>query len=177
MNGDVATVNNDELSDIQYIKCTYYWIRSKRINVYGHACTWLRDRRITWDDTITLQHENTTTKPIITNIDISTVTQLSENVEIRVIMRTVIVQRALEALERYECSTWLRMEYIYLALPGVHASWIADWSAHWWYFSWLIFHWSFAFAELNVSRTGSLKWRKSSIRFVFVCSLERPSSD
>ena len=39
MNGDVATVNNDELSDIQYIKCTYYWIRSKRINVYGHACT------------------------------------------------------------------------------------------------------------------------------------------
>ena len=24
MNGDVATVNNDELSDIQYIKCTYY---------------------------------------------------------------------------------------------------------------------------------------------------------
>ena len=39
MNGDVATVNNDELSDIQYIKCNYYWIRSKRINVYGHACT------------------------------------------------------------------------------------------------------------------------------------------
>ena len=100
MNGDVATVNNDELSDIQYIKCTYYLIRSKRINVYGHACTWSRDRRITWDDTITLQHENTTTKPIITNIDISTVTQQSENVGIRVIIRTVIVQRALEALER-----------------------------------------------------------------------------
>ena len=89
MNGDVATVNNDELSDIQYIKCTYYWIeyiRSKRIDVYGHACTWLRDRKSTWDDTITLQHENTTTKPIITNID--KVTQQSENVGI-FIKRTV----------------------------------------------------------------------------------------
>ena len=134
MNGDVATVNNDELSDIQYIKCTYYWIeyiRSKRINVYGHACTWLRDRKSTWDDTITLQHENTTTKPIITNID--KVTQQSENVGI-FIKRTV--PRAL-----------------------------------------FVYWFSFKFGELNVSRTGSLKWRKSSIRFVFVCSLERPSSD